>query len=355
LANARQEWRKRSLFAFKFYHCHVLHIGECSMFRSAGLGGLLLALCFASQVSAIVIANPSVYSGVVSASNPSYDGVNLSGVVEVVIDGFIDCSGSLLSNGDSILTAGHCIVSKYGRALPTSGVVTFMGPNGPVTDTVAAYYVDPAWSGTSTNGGDLAVLRLTNPAPSWATSYSLYTGPTPTGPEVMAGYGLGGDGMDGDGTGEYADFGTLQVGTNEYFENGSYFGWSNSLLLGQFYDASISSTNAFGVADPYSSTDEVDIAPGDSGGPSFYDDELVGVHDIGICEGTDSCDMPPSVGDTLDSYFGEMYGDTSVAANATWIEDQEAPEPVSLSLLGLGLAVLAALRLRGAPTPKPAR
>jgi hypothetical protein len=325
------------------------------MFRSAGLGGLLLVLCFASPVSAIVITDPSVYSGVVSASNPSYDGVNLSGVVEVVIDGFIDCSGSLLSDGYSILTAGHCITSKYGRALPTSGVVTFMGPNGSVTDTVAAYYVDPAWTGTSTNGGDLAVLRLTNAAPSFATKYSLFMGATPAAPEVLAGYGLGGDGMDGAGTGQYSSFGTLQVGTNEYFETGSYFGWSNSLLLGQFYDASLSSTNAFSVPDPYSSTDEVDIAPGDSGGPSFYDGELIGVHDIGICQGTDSCDMPPSVGDTLDSYFGEMYGDTSVAANATWIEDQEVPEPVTSSLLGLGLAVLAALRLRRAPSPKPAR
>src|SRR5208283_6194790 len=98
------------------------------------------------------------------------------------------------------------------------------------------------------------------------------------------------------------------------------------------------------VPDPYSSTDEVDIAPGDSGGPTFYDGEIIGVHDIGICQGTSSCNTPPSVGATLDSFFGEMYGDTSVAANATWIDQQEVPEPVTSGLLGLGLAVLAALR-----------
>ena len=312
------------------------------MFRSAGLGGLLLLLCFAGPANAIVITGLGSYTGTPTAGGP-----DLTGVVELIINGDIGCSGTLLSDGYSILTAAHCITSSFGSALPTSTVVKFLGASVAVTDTVAAYFVDPSWTGTGSQGGDLAVLRLTNQAPSDATGYSLYTGAMPTSADVVAGYGLGGTGM----TGGTTSFGTLLVGANEYVETGSAFetGWSSGLYVGEFYDPNLPSTNALGLVvdpTPYSAADEVDIAHGDSGGPSFYDGQLVGVHDLGICYGSTSCNMPPSVSSSNNSYFGELYADTSVAANATWIEGQEVPEPASAGLFGLGLAALAAFRFR---------
>ena len=316
------------------------------MFRSAGLCGLLFLSCFATPVRAIVTAF-SGYSGVVSGASPVVNGVDLNGVVELITNTGIGCSGSLLSDGFSILTAGHCVTSSYGSALPTSVNVSFLGPSGGfVSDTVSAYFVDPLWTGDSTLGGDLAVLRLAQQAPAFATGYSLFTGTPTTAPELIAGYGLGGTGL----TGAVTGFGTLRAGTNEYVAYGSIFGWSSSLLVSQFYDSLIASTNALGIPVPYTAFDEVNISRGDSGGPSLYNGQIIGVHDLGICLSVSTeCSVPPSVSTSNNSFFGELFGDTSVSANAAWIQAQEvpeAPEPASSALLGLGLAVLAALRFR---------
>ncbi|MGA3096017.1 MAG: trypsin-like serine protease [Bryobacteraceae bacterium] len=315
------------------------------MFRSAGLAGLLFLSLFSAPASAIVIASPS-YSAAVSGSSPVVDGVDLSGVVELVTDGGVGCSGSLLSDGYSVLTAAHCVTSSYGASLPTSDTATFLG--NPIPDPVVAYSVDPAWTGNSTLGGDLAVLRLANPAP--VAGYSLYSGMLVTSPVLMAGYGYGGTGSTGGDPTDYP-FGTLRAGTNEYVENGSApaLGWSSSLLVGQFYESGYPDTNALGAAIAYASSDEVDISFGDSGGPSFYDGEIIGVHDLLACQsaGQDTpCYTPPSINAADNSYFGEIYADTSVSDNAAWIQAQEVPEPVSSGLLGLGLAILAAIRFR---------
>jgi secreted trypsin-like serine protease len=326
------------------------------MLRSVGLSGLAFLLCFATPASAIVTLFSST-SGDVNASSPTVDGVDLNGVVQIALygtyEGDIGCSGSLLSDGFSILTAAHCVDASYRSALPTSASVGFLQSNGSTQwDTVSAYYVDPGWTGNPTQGGDLAILRLATAAPSTATEYSLYTGPMPTGPVLMAGYGLSGTGSEG---AQSNTFGTLAAGTNEYFKTGSIFGYTSSLYVGQFYDGD-SSTNAllaYGVNNPYYSTDEVDIAFGDSGGPSFYNGEIVGVHDLGICSsGTSGCATPPSVSTSNNSYFGEMFADTSVADNLAFLDDPEGPEPASFGMLGLGLAALAVLRFRSSPSRK---
>lgn len=323
--------------------------GGSSVFRSTCLAGALLWFCSAPPLHAIVTAFPT-YNPNVLGSSPVVDGVDLNGVVELITSSGIGCSGSLLTDGFSILTAAHCITNKFGGPLPTTDTAYFLGPSGTVSISVASYFVDPGYSGDSTEGGDLAVLRLSQQAPAFATRYSLYTGSFTTDPILMAGYGLTGTGTGGASGG----FGTLRAGTNEYVTNGSnsIFGWSSSLLIGQFYDSDLPTTNALEVGLPhspfaglpYSAFDEVDIAPGDSGGPSFYNGQIIGVHDLAVCFGsTTACDTPPSVNPALNSYFGEMFADTSVSANFLWIEQQEfVPEPASFALIGAGLAIMGA-------------
>jgi hypothetical protein len=97
----------------------------------------------------------------------------------------------------------------------------------------------------------------------------------------------------------------------------------------------------------------VDIAHGDSGGPSFYDGEIIGVHDLIICEGNSSgCLDPPAEGTANNSYFGQMFADTSVASNLTFIYDATGiPEPGSCSMVLLGLAVAGIVRRRAGRRP----
>ena len=288
------------------------------------------------------------YDVVVNAIGQS---VNLDGVVKLVTDGGVGCSGSLLPDGFSVLTAGHCVTSSYGSSVPSYITVSFPGSNGFVVDTATTYYVNPGWTGDGTQGGDLAVLRLDQAAPSSATRYSLFTGIPTTSPILMAGYGWTGTGLTG---GISGTFGTLRQGQNRYDVLGSAIGWSNNLLVGDFDNPTNTANNALGSTDS-AILNEVDISHGDSGGPSFYNGQLIGVHDVISCFVTKAdqtdCVNPPSVSTYNSSYFGQIFGDTSVPAYATWIESEEVPEPVSCSLVLLGLAVAGFLRRRAGRRP----
>ena len=69
---------------------------------------LTLVSLFSVPLRAILVVSGDGSSAIV-AFNQVVDGVNLNGVVELETSGGIGCSGSLLSDGYSILTAGHCV------------------------------------------------------------------------------------------------------------------------------------------------------------------------------------------------------------------------------------------------------
>ena len=292
---------------------------------------------------AIVVAsgNPDSAPIAVAYSNRIVTGigqtVDLSGVVNIG-----NCSGSLLSDGYSILTAGHCVTPFFGGPLPSSITVNFLGPDGIVEDTSNTYSIYPGWNGTSEQGDDLAVIRLTQAAPSFAARYSLYTGAFITSPILLAGYGMTGVGATG-----CCGFGTLRQGQNRYDTTGAApaLGWSANMLVGDF-DNGTATNNALGPRDS-DIPNEVDIAAGDSGGPSFYNGLLIGVHDLTACfedpSNSDNCAVPPdgpAASTSLNSAFGQLFADTSVSAHASWIQSQEeVPEPASFSLVLLGLSV----------------
>jgi secreted trypsin-like serine protease len=300
---------------------------------------LTLVSLFSGSLRAIVVVSGDGSSAVVSL-NQTVNGVNLNGVVELDSSAGIRCSGSLLSDGYSILTAGHCITSSYGSAVPGYVYVSFPGDSTPYK--VTTYYVDPLWTGDSGQGNDLAILRLDQAAPSSAVGYSLFTGFYDGSPILLAGYGQTGNGT----TGNNGGSGTLRQGQNRYDTTGSdpRLGWSANMLVGDF-DNGTETNNALGSTDS-DITNEVDLGKGDSGGPSFFDGEIIGVHDLGACFSlTESgpCLVPPdgpSLSTVDNSYFGQLFADTSVGASASWIEsEEETPEPASCSMVLLGLAV----------------
>ncbi len=72
------------------------------------------------------------------------------------------------------------------------------------------------------------------------------------------------------------------------------------------------------------------MAPVDSGGPSFINGEIAGVHAF-----------VRDIDGSLNSSFGEYAGDTSVADNWAFIESLiSTPEPRTMFLVGVALIAL---------------
>jgi hypothetical protein len=230
------------------------------------------------------------------------------------------CSGSLLAGGQYVLTAAHCVTGGSDTLTARSISVNFA--NTGLTVTTNSYVVDPTWNGSLTNGGDLALIKLSTPVTTIA-GYVLDTASSAVGQVVtITGYGNTGVGGNGYTSGT---FGTLYYGTN------TYLGVFSNVpsVYGFLY------TQTFGVGAP-----DVMIAPGDSGGGSLIDVagvwEIVGVHDFVACT-TNGC--------VANGSYGQYGGDTSIYADQAWI-DSVVPEPAPILVVALGVLGLAGVRRR---------
>lgn len=306
---------------------------------------LVYSTLLAAGLPAYGIVIPGVVTGGGQNTNPAYylapyndirDGVNLNGVVWLNIGGSI-CSGAVV-NPTQVLTAAHCM----NGASPVVNLIS--DTNSLIALTSTSYVVDPDYTDFS-SGADLAVVNLSSAVPLYTTIYSLFAGAYGSGSMVtLAGFGYTGTGD----TGETSFDLVRRWGHNSYEADGSLLGISTKIIVGDF-DNGLEAQNVL-TGSSLGYDDEVDIGHGDSGGPTFYNGQIIGIHDIIECWADQHgfCTVPPSVfaSNGPNSFYGELFGDTSVQGNAEWLETVITPEPATGLLLSLTMIPILALKAR---------
>ena len=279
-----------------------------------------------------------------SLDNPSNHVVPTSnlhdGVAElrlVTTDGTFGCSGTLASDRLHIITAAHCVTDVDGNYILTSGSATFEGNSESVF-----LYLDaansvshPNYDGNYIKGNDIAILKLFTTAPIQIPGIPHATSGSAVDTVVdKNGYGYSGLFSSGTDSSTYP-FGTERNGQNKYDAFADTMYVALGLTSGVDFipeaiyqydsDDGSSSHDAFGFFFGKSDTgfnNEVLSAPGDSGGPTILNGELVGVTSYGITLEYRG-GPPPRTSDCtnkLDSSCGEFAGDTRVASYFSWLD-----------------------------------
>ena len=362
---------------------------EYRMFVQAGVSALLLAGASSAQAQAaqapVVKANLADWkfasdvvgqtstATVAGGGNPIYipNQSQYRSTVGILMNygvgGSFVCSGTLV-NSVSVVTAAHC-VSDGGRGRPLSTTVFFNSTNsdlavygqpvGVDTRSVASYAVNPLYTGQVVDQNDIAILRLSQAAPSYVTAASLSSLTDLTGLDhIVAGYGarslsggtngtLPGSGL-GTGRLRYAgnrfDFRFGDADFAGYFDNA--FGgadvsnvWISDFDNGTaFRDGSCNIGIFEGLANPvfasakYCNTGigafEGIGAGGDSGGSYFVNGKLAAVHSFALWYR----------GDESANRFGQLKGAVPIYFHQSFIAGA-IPEPASWAMLiaGFGL------------------
>ncbi len=269
-------------------------------------------------------------------------GGTLDGVGEITIvrtDGTVLCSGALLTSGMHVLTAAHCFTDGFGKFITTAASITFETVSGDETISGTEVFIHPDWNGDSFRGNDIVVLELAS-VPSFSIDrYDIDrvgvddVGTTGT----KVGYGSSGTGL----TGVTIGAGTKRQGLNLYDDVADTMLIALGLTPGvdfvpgsalQYdFDNGLAANDAFGFF--FANTnlglghDEVNSAPGDSGGPTFSSPVITGVTSYGVrltffppppCTPFSPCTS--DIDGTLNSSFGEFSGDTRVSFYAAFVD-----------------------------------
>lgn len=308
------------------------------------------------------------------ASMPKY-----SGVVSLIMDygagGSFICSGTLLPDRRSVLTAAHCVSDGAGTEGPAKVTAWFYGgsdpdtivPNNPQNVSIESIgqSVHSQYTGQVLDQNDIAIVRLGQDAPVWASSYEIDFNPFANGDQFnVAGYGRRSD--VGGNLGANLGTGRLRQGDNNYdfrFGDSDFGGFFTSNFFGTAdvthswvsdfdnglaaNDASCALAGAFGLGGAkYCNVGlgfgEVNVSGGDSGGPQFRNGKILSVTSYGLSFGTSFGDIRSG----LNGSFGEFSGYVPLYIHSDFIA-AAVPEPATWAMMIGGFGFIgAALRRR---------
>jgi Trypsin/PEP-CTERM motif len=304
-----------------------------------------------------------------AGGNPIYlaNTAAYSGVVALIMDfagGSFICSGTLMNDRKTIVTAAHCVTDGDLNA-PLKTTVYFGGGqvagdafNAPGTTAIVAdgAFWHSSYTGEVIDQNDIAVVTLSELAPASALSYDITDLNDLTGTDFnVAGFGRRSD--TGGSVGANLGAGRLRQGINTYdfrlgdadFAGGweGVFGTADVTYsyLSDFdnglaaNDASCLVAADFGLSgakycDLGLGAREVGVAGGDSGGPQFVNGKLASVTSYGLTFGADFGDF----GGGLNSGFGEFSGYVPTYIHRRFLANA-VPEPTTWlqMIFGFGL------------------
>lgn len=328
---------------------------------SAAVGAAIMVLGVKQSTHAIVAVDfdnlfrqevlPGQFSGVVALQNEAFGSF---------------CTGSLLTGGQYILTAAHCLTK--GNTLNPELInqpffANFNLASGLIQVPIRNLFILPTWQGSILQGNDLALLSLLEPAPAEAEQYDIYREMNELGQTfTKVGYGRVGTGVTGDFSpnGLTAFFGQNQFeGTESDLVNLVNFPLGDVAPLSQLlfdFDSGRTANNLLGSLGL--GNNEVSGGKGDSGGPTFIGNRIAGITSYRV--GGYGLIAPTDMDGVMNSSFGELAGDARVSTYSSFIDEvlsgnvipsgentAAVPEPTTImGSVAFGLWVLKRRRVR---------
>jgi hypothetical protein len=289
-------------------------------------------------------------------------GLNHDGVADLIVttgSSTFGCTGALLYDGWSVLTAAHCVTDSSGNVNTTDVSATWELSSGNITASAATIQVHPSYGGSVTGGYDVAVINFSSPIDSNVPRYDIYRdgGLSELDLETLkVGYGRGGFGEDGATT----SAGIKRWGKNKWEDDGlgddgvggisnnptqlTYDSDSNYRNLSLTGDDSDHDAFQFHFGQPEDlgfGDDEVMSASGDSGSPTFLLDD--GVYKIaGVSSYILRLERRNGASSDVDTSLNSSWGEFGVDARladadiSAWVDSVVIPEPNTLAFLAAG-------------------